>query len=183
LVQRAHEIIRARTLYFAESPRYSPLNLRSVAALAEGGSGQRAQRRILIVRRDAGRQFVNSDEVEAVCARFGFEPVDTSALTVAEQIDLFRDARHVVGAHGAGLANVMFRGMAQCNVLELFPGSPHSIGWPMCHYFYLCRALGHAYGALVATPVGADSSNRGGHMRVDRDALTRSLERMTSEPD
>ncbi len=40
--------------------------------------------------------------------RYGIEPVVLSGLDLDEQIALFRDARLVIGAHGAGLANIVF---------------------------------------------------------------------------
>jgi capsular polysaccharide biosynthesis protein len=51
---------------------------------------------------------------------FGFEKVDPGTLTVAKQVRLFAEAELVVGAHGAGLSNLVFcpEGAA---VLELFP--------------------------------------------------------------
>jgi capsular polysaccharide biosynthesis protein len=39
---------------------------------------------------------------------FGVEPVVLSVLTLDEQITLMRNARVVIGPHGAGLANVAF---------------------------------------------------------------------------
>ncbi len=41
-------------------------------------------------------------------ARYDVEPVVLSTLSLDQQIALFRNARLVIGPHGAGLANVVF---------------------------------------------------------------------------
>ncbi|HZD64653.1 MAG TPA: glycosyltransferase family 61 protein, partial [Acidimicrobiales bacterium] len=49
------------------------------------------------------RRVDNEDQVVATLARWGFEVVDTAAMTVRQQIALFRDAQVVVAPHGAAL--------------------------------------------------------------------------------
>src|SRR5439155_8720213 len=111
--------------------------------------------RVLLVRRNTGREFLNLNEVLDTCHRYGFRPVDTSRMSLSEQIDLFGRAGYVIGAHGAGLMNLLFQRGAPLSLLELFPDSPSSIGWIMAHYFYLCRALGFGYYAMnVSAPTG-----------------------------
>lgn len=53
------------------------------------------------------RTAINRAELLAVLARHGFEPIDPGALDVAEQAAAFAAASHVVGLHGAALANVI----------------------------------------------------------------------------
>jgi capsular polysaccharide biosynthesis protein len=48
-----------------------------------------------------------TDLVELLLAR-GIEPVIASALTIEEKARLFGNARLVIGAHGAGLGNIVF---------------------------------------------------------------------------
>jgi capsular polysaccharide biosynthesis protein len=51
----------------------------------------------------------NEDElVERLMRNFDIRPVILSAYTLDEQIALFRNARLIVGPHGAGLANMIF---------------------------------------------------------------------------
>lgn len=72
-------------------------------------SGPPLHRHIYINRRSAGtRRFVNNDDVEALMRNLGFESIELEGLTLQQQIDLFSGASLVVGAHGAGLTNIVF---------------------------------------------------------------------------
>lgn len=71
--------------------------------------GARTASRRLYVTRGAGfRHLGNEEEVLDLLVPAGFEVVDPGALSLAEQIDAFRSAEAVVGAHGAGLTNLLF---------------------------------------------------------------------------
>jgi hypothetical protein len=80
----------------------------------------RGPRRRLYVRQDGGRPIANAEELEKLLTRNGFTPVTMADFTAAEQIDMFRQAEMVVGAHGAALANLLFC-PAGAQVLELSP--------------------------------------------------------------
>ena len=100
----------------------------------------RPKRRIFISREKAKRRRLsNRLELEKALAKRGFETYVVEDFSHQEQIELFYDAEVVVGAHGAGLTNVLFSD--KLSVVELFPYS-----WmPYPHYFYLCKSLGHSY--------------------------------------
>jgi Glycosyltransferase 61 len=69
----------------------------------------------------AARPLINEDElVERLVQAYGVEPVVLSLLSLEEQIVLFRNARVVIGPHGAGLANVVFCSPATI-LYELLP--------------------------------------------------------------
>ncbi|GGB61064.1 hypothetical protein GCM10011316_36340 [Roseibium aquae] len=112
-------------------------------------------RRLLVVRaKDAanGRSWRNQAEVEATAARFGFEAVDPGTLPLKDQARLFSEASVVVGAHGAGLTNLVFRRHAPGHLVELF--SPQMGG---AHYFMIARAKGFGYDSLLTrNPEGRD---------------------------
>ena len=44
----------------------------------------------------------------AVAAEFGFEPCYPEKLSLAEQVAVFREARHIIGPSGAGFAGLLF---------------------------------------------------------------------------
>jgi len=101
-------------------------------------------RRLYISRRDAGaRRLVNEDDVSALLERHGFETIVLTGQPVAEQIALFASASHVVGAHGAGLGNVIFcpNNAALC---ELQMSS--SINWSIRR---LAAVFGLRYGCIL----------------------------------
>ncbi|KAH8081649.1 tetrapyrrole methylase [Aureococcus anophagefferens] len=80
----------------------------------------------------------------AAAPRYTWVAFDDAPRSLAAQIALFGAAGLVVGAHGAGLANLVFAAEG-CRVLE-FP----VVGRANRTYEWLARALGHAYAAADA---------------------------------
>jgi len=77
-------------------------------------------KKIYISREDAiFKRISNEKEVTAYLSNKGFETITLSSLTLSEQIQLFRSASIVIGAHGAGLTNIMFC-KPHTLVLEIF---------------------------------------------------------------
>lgn len=70
----------------------------------------RSRRRRLVVRRSLARYRRVADEDELVerLARHGFEPVEPATMTLEAQARIFAEAAVILGAHGAGLANLLF---------------------------------------------------------------------------
>lgn len=65
-------------------------------------------RRILIIRPSNGRRLYNQADVETVLLPLGFEAVDPSTLSFAEQVRLFHEASFVCGPSGAAMTNLLF---------------------------------------------------------------------------
>lgn len=67
-------------------------------------------RDLLFVRRGAvgRRRLINEDEVAARLVSRGFVCVEPGSMSFLKQVQLFSAARVVVGAHGAGLTNILF---------------------------------------------------------------------------
>ena len=89
-----------------------------------GGDSETARlrprnRRIYISRSLAARRRVTNEEamMSVLCAK-GFEVVHAERLSYQEQFDLFRAASHVVGPHGAGIANILFAPPGEVMVLQ-----------------------------------------------------------------
>jgi hypothetical protein len=104
-----------------------------------------SQRRIML-KRAAGlpRNIVNADEIEAIAERHGFEMQDPGAMSVPDQIDMFRNCSILVGVHGAGLANLAYQ-PPQSKVVEILP--------PLCAtkaYWIMAQAMSFEYAYLVA---------------------------------
>jgi hypothetical protein len=99
------------------------------------------QHRKLYIPRRGKRGLVNEAEVEAELEARGFE-----AFEPAGQVDLphkLADVSHVVGVHGAALANLVFC-RPGTRVLELLPSDTP---WPF--YFSLCSSGSMPYGVVV----------------------------------
>lgn len=85
-------------------------------------------RRIYISRRSSNmRLLVNEAALERALAARGFVIVHPEVLPVKVQVELFRGARVILGATGAGLANALFAAPEAC-VIEILPAN-FSAGW------------------------------------------------------
>lgn len=54
------------------------------------------------------RRVINESDLDLVLLKYGVKKVLLENLTVQEQIALFRGADAIIGAHGAGIANIVF---------------------------------------------------------------------------
>ena len=111
------------------------------------------------------RAVTNEDEVVDLLAGFGFETVRPEALTFADQVRLFANARVVVAPHGSGSANCLFS--QSTTLVEFFEPrftDPSS--------YALAAACGHEYWYLM----GATADR--GDIAVPVDALRETLRQL-----
>lgn len=104
-----------------------------------------APERFFLHRVGAVRGIVNEAEVLEFFREHGWPIVDTQALTMAQQIQLFAKAKQICALHGAGLTNLLWS-EPHCRVLELIPatfingvyeGISEAVG--VRHEFLLCE--------------------------------------------
>ena len=127
-----------------------------------------ATRLIYISRDDAinGRKLINEPEVVSFLSMLGFEIVTLSALSHAEQVDLFTDARSIVGVAGAGITNHIFSPPG-AHVIEIHPQT-----YTNRAYFFTTNILEQSYQFVIGI------SNGGGDLHVSLDALNKALRRV-----
>lgn len=126
-------------------------------------------RRLFITRSPRRLRFIeNNAEVAGICQELGFDILDFDELTLSEQIQAVGQARYVVGIHGAGLANILFRGGQPLGLLEIYPPATY---FPF-HYIILANQLGYQYDGLIGL---AGSQKFLGGFRVDPTALRQRL--------
>jgi hypothetical protein len=58
--------------------------------------------------RSGSRRSYNQEEMAELARQFGFEAVAPADLSLADQVQLFHDARHIIGPSGAGFAGLLF---------------------------------------------------------------------------
>ncbi|MCS7293555.1 MAG: glycosyltransferase family 61 protein, partial [Gloeomargarita sp. SKYBB_i_bin120] len=109
--------------YIREKPRWILDFLRS-SFLPRQNLDVSSNKKIYISRRKAKRRKIaNEDQVLDYLTRRGYTAYCLEDLSFSEQISLFRNAKYVIGLHGAGLTNI-----AWCEpggrVLEIFPDVP-----------------------------------------------------------
>lgn len=117
--------------------------------------------RIFIGRKPGrGRNILNLDAVRAVLDKYEFAYVECDELSVRQQIDVFQHAGYVIGIHGAGLTNIIFRQDRPLKLLEIF-----SAQYLNPCYYWLCVQYGFDYFGLVGSkPPEAGST---GNFTVD----------------
>lgn len=107
-----------------------------------------ANKKLYLSRARSRRGFPNEREVEALAASRGFEPTYLEELSFIEQVNLFREATHIVGLHGSGLANMVFS-QNGTKVREL---SPRNTAHPM--FEVLAHTCQHNYERIVIESEG-----------------------------
>lgn len=117
-----------------------------------------AGRRVFLSRADApNRRMINEAELAHLLEREGFDIVIPGALTATEQIGLFRDAKLIVGQHGAALTNLLFAppGADGPDVIEL-----HQDNYPALAFSKICQLKGLRYTAIVSRMVDPGTDRR-----------------------
>lgn len=136
------------------------------AAFLEQAPSPQAGRRIYISRRDAAiRRISNEDELLPILARRGFECVQLTRLSLAEQVSLFQQAECVVGHHGAGFTNTVFCSPG-ATLVEIFQDGHFA---PM--FARLAQLGGLGYGYAVGAPRNQDTE-------IDTRTVTALLDRL-----
>jgi capsular polysaccharide biosynthesis protein len=116
--------------------------LKSVGEDAPSGA-----RRVYVSRSglSKNRRVSNEDALLSIIKDYDFEIVFPERLSLADQIGVFKDANVVLGAHGAGLTNILFC-PPKSTVLEL----QDSVFAPRCWYWKLAATLGHEWRCYVS---------------------------------
>jgi hypothetical protein len=77
----------------------------------------------IFIDRPKGRRGAhNAAELDCLLVKYGIQRVDLSSMSFPEQIQLFRAAKLIIGAHGAGLANIVFC-PPTAKIIEVFPAN------------------------------------------------------------
>lgn len=141
--------IKAKTAYFCKplthTKRYYDQILNWIPWVPEGNS---LNRRIFLTRNPKRLRFIkNLTEIENLCNKYDFEIVDADELSLSEQVQLFAEARYVIGIHGAGLTNIIYRRGITLAVLEIFP--PPTLGYLPFQYILMSALYGYRYDAVI----------------------------------
>jgi hypothetical protein len=142
LVQEPGIYVRVlEATYVAKDVFFSPALFRILDTLHPLSQAAAGPERIYLRRDPAGpRSLSNDAEIAQIAEQYGYAAVDTATLSLQEQIALFSGARTVVGIHGAGLTNILFRRGGTLRLLEVSPADLRST-----HYRSICIQFGYAY--------------------------------------
>lgn len=155
-------VVRVKRLFvpvFFLNPVVSPFALRMFDSQGKL-EGPTAHRRIFVRRANARvRRVVNEDELAKIAESQGFESVFTENLSYQDEISLFRETSHIVGAYGAGLTNMLFC-RPGFSVLELVNGYFNKVYWTLAlclgaRHFVRCPAA-----SIIDNPAVTDAAQK-----------------------
>ncbi len=141
--------------------------IHQLAQAADVAAPSDASPLIIIERRNGPRRLLNLDQLQARLHPIGFRTYDLASMSVPDQIGLFRQARVVVGVHGAGLTNLLFSPRAA--LIELFPAT-RSAG-DTGYYAEIARAINLPYLLMATEGVGPEQNVRLTAAQIDRIAI------------
>jgi len=145
------EVIYCKTLPHDKDHYYKLLNLLNIPY-----PNLNTNKRIFLTRNPLrGRYIENIDEIIEIVKNYNFEIVDTENMSIDEQINLFSNCRSVIGLHGAGLTNIIFRRGAPLSLLEIFP--PEHIP---PHYYWLALIFNYKYDGIVGSYKNLKQDNK-----------------------
>ena len=146
IVQRCDEPVVCESPIFVKAPPHQADIFSTISASArERYANVRASvpERLILLRGAGtmhGRIPRNQLELVARLGEYGFEAIDPATLPWPKQVAVMRHCRILVGLHGAGMTNLMFRGQGPMTVVELFPR-----GFSPPHYYWMAQMLGYRY--------------------------------------
>jgi capsular polysaccharide biosynthesis protein len=125
----------------------SALSQRLITGAEDESAGRDGGGRIYVSRGGAAlRQVRNEEAIIAYLSRHGFERLQLDQMPLKLQIQRFRQATHVISAHGAALTNLMYLSPG-CQVLEVFQE-----GHGIRPDFFQLAALRHALYSFSVVP-------------------------------
>jgi capsular polysaccharide biosynthesis protein len=130
--------------------------------------------KLYISRRNSPRRrVVNESELEPLLINAGFKVIDLEQFSFAEQVSMMHHCRHIVGVHGAGLANMIFM-EAGAHVLELRSDDKGA------NYFYftLASTVDHRYYYQFCESKEPGASVQDADIYVDVDMFKKNIDLM-----
>ncbi len=145
------QFIKTKNVVYCEAMPYEKKYFLGILKLLKAPKpDQNSKKRIFVTRsKDSGRNILNINDIKEVCDHYNFEIVDTEKLSICQQIELFSKVRSVIAIHGAGITNIIFRGLAPLSLLEIFPPYGQSV-----HYYWLANIFHHEYDAIIGESSG-----------------------------
>lgn len=109
----------------------------------------------LYLSRAGRRRCLNDDAIIARCKELGFSVIDESSRTIAEQIELYRNAKVMMGPHGSAFTNMVWAEPG-ARIIEIVPSS-----FDVPYHTFLAKSLGHNHTKVICYngPKGTSGEN------------------------
>ncbi len=128
--------------------------------------------RVFLRRGSLTRTMINEPQIEAKLVSRGFSIIQPESLSFAEQYHLFANAEVIVGATGAGLANLVFCSKSARVVICLSTHPTHKFWyWPN-----MAAALGNTVNYVFGPYLDPAAPTLHTEFRVDADDVIRAIE-------
>ncbi|MGA8260977.1 MAG: glycosyltransferase family 61 protein [Arenicellales bacterium] len=166
IVQGKKEIIAARELYAVRPDAYTERQLSFPAKRFGSIADPRARDRLYISRsgaRNTSRQIINEEELIARLRELGFSVIDPGRIPLADQIARFSRSSIIVGPHGAGLANILFRYGAPMALVEMINPTKKFHH----HFFQISSHCGYFYRATLNNAERGDEQIASAYADID----------------
>jgi hypothetical protein len=127
--------------------------------------------KIFVSRRNASfKRLANEDELIPILERYKYNIILLENLTLQQQVGLFSKAKSVIGAHGAGLINILFSDSSQLIELEDDFRAPHLFYW------FWAKILGHGYSSMTGIVKGKINNDYDIKFTINPDSFEKCLE-------
>jgi hypothetical protein len=148
IVQGKEEVIAARELYVVRPDAYTERQL-SFPAQRFGSFADKQGRDRLYISRSGqpgtSRQIINEADLVARLRELSFSVIDPGVIPLADQMAHFARSSIIVGTHGAGLANILFRRGAPMALVEMINRTKKD----RHHFFQISTHCGFFYRATL----------------------------------
>jgi capsular polysaccharide biosynthesis protein len=128
--------------------------------------------RVFLRRNSLIRSMRNEQQLEEKLVSLGFSAIEPERLSFAQQFHLFANAEVIVGATGAGLANLVFCSKSTRVIICISTHPEHSYGY----WQNMAAALGNKVNYVFGPTVGPAAHGVHADFRVDVDAVVRAIE-------
>jgi hypothetical protein len=146
--QQPHEWIQFEEVIFCKPFTHTKKYFDRTVEMVKEKNLAGEERRVFLTRSSNSLRFIeNTAEIEPILKQFNFSLIDTSQMSFEDQIILFNNCRYLIGIHGAGLVNMIFRAGKPMSVLEV----AQPISYIPFHYIMLSKMYGYDYDLLTGS--------------------------------
>jgi len=148
IVQKKDEYYSVKNLFLCKDTFYSDSIFEVVTSFGDMAHREKGEGRKIFLKRskDRLRAIINTEEIEQAAAAAGFEIKDAEGMSLKEQVLLFANTASIIGIHGAGLTNIIFRDRKPLKVLEIFPADTRPD-----HYRHICTMFNYGYDCIYGS--------------------------------
>ncbi len=166
ITQGKKEVIAARELYVVRPDAYTERQLRFPAKRFGSVADPQARDRLYITRGGEpgiSRQIINEEDLVGRLRELGFSVIDPGRIPLADQMAHFARSSIVVGPHGAGLANILFRYGAPMALVEMINHTKKYHN----SFFQISAHCGYFYRATLNNAESGDEQTASAYADID----------------